>query len=144
VGTWPGPEQCGRGRGYEIDLKLGGDGTAPSGEPLGCSPSPGALAARISHWQEVTCMRYLLEVRITAADVGKRVAIRWRPAELAGSSQWMTDVLGILEEADDQFFKVRRGRDGQLVVIPRERALAGKVVPPAPPPRRPSRAPRSS
>ena len=89
-------------------------------------------------------MRYRLEVRITAADVGKRVTIRWRPAELEGSSQWMTDVLGILEEADDQFFKVRRGRDGQLIVIPRERALAGKVIPPAPPPRRPRKAPESS
>ena len=89
-------------------------------------------------------MRYLLEVRITAADVGKRVTIRWRPAELEGSGQWMTDVLGILEEADDQFFKVRRGRDGQLIVIPRERALAGKVVPPAPPPRRPRKAPGAS
>jgi hypothetical protein len=89
-------------------------------------------------------MRYRLEVRVTAADIGKRVTIRWRPAELEGSSKWMTDVLGILEEADDQFFKVRRGRDGQLVVIPRERALAGKVVPPAPPPRRPRKAPGSS
>jgi hypothetical protein len=82
----------------------------------------------------MTGMRYQLVVRITAADVGQRVAIRWRPAELDGS-KLMTDVLGILEEADDQFFKVRR-RDGQLIVIPRERALAGKVVPPAPPPRR--------
>ena len=72
-------------------------------------------------------MRYRLEVRITAADVGQRVTIRWRPPELDGS-KLMTDVLGILEEADDQFFKVRRGRDRQLVVIPRERALAGKVV----------------
>ena len=44
----------------------------------------------------------------------------------------MTDVLGILEQADDRSFTVRRTRDGQLVVIPRERALAGKVVPPAP------------
>ena len=89
-------------------------------------------------------MRYRLEVRITAADVGQRVTIRWRPPELEGSSTWMTDVLGILEEADDQFFKVRRGRDGQLIVIPRERALAGKVVPPAPPPRRPRKAHGSS
>lgn len=86
-------------------------------------------------------MRYKLEVRITPADVGQRVTIRWRPPELEGSREWMTDVLGILEEADDQFFKVRRGRDGQLIVIPRERALAGKVVPPAPPPRRPRKAP---
>ena len=89
-------------------------------------------------------MRYRLVVRVTAADIGQRVAIRWRPPELEGSSKWMTDVLGILEEADDQFFKVRRGRDGQLVVIPRERALAGKVVPPAPPPRRPRKDPGAS
>jgi N-acetylglutamate synthase len=89
-------------------------------------------------------VRYKLEVRITPADVGKRITIRWRPPELAGSSKWMTDVLGILEEADGQFFKVRRGRDGQLIVIPRERALAGKVVLPAPPPRRPRKDPASS
>jgi hypothetical protein len=87
-------------------------------------------------------MRYRLEVRLTAADIGKRVAIRWRPPELDDSKQ-MTDVLGILEEADDQFFSVRRGRDGQLIVIPRERALAGKVVPPAPP-RRQRKDPESS
>ena len=88
-------------------------------------------------------MRYRLVVRVTAADVGQRVTIRWRPPELDGS-QLMTDVLGILEEADDEFLKVRRGRDGQLIVIPRERAVAGKVVPPAPPSRRPPKAPGSS
>jgi hypothetical protein len=87
-------------------------------------------------------MRYRLVVRVTAADVGQRVTIRWRPPELDGSTL-MTDVLGILEDADDEFFKVRRGRDGQLVVIPRARALAGKVVPSAPP-RRPRKAPGSS
>lgn len=88
-------------------------------------------------------MRYRLQVQITAADVGQRVTIRWRPPELDGT-KLMTDVLGILEEADGQFFKVRRGRDGQLVVIPRERALAAKVVPPAPPPRRPRKDPGPS
>ena len=88
-------------------------------------------------------MRYRLEVRITAADVGQRVTIRWRPPELDGT-KLMTDVLGILEEADGQFFKVRRGRDGHRLAIPRERALAAKVVPPAPPPRRPRKAPGSS
>jgi hypothetical protein len=80
-------------------------------------------------------MRYRLEVRLTAANIGERVVIRWRPPSPAGSRQ-LADVLGILEEADDQFFKVRRTRDQQLVVIPRPRAVAGKVVPPAPPPRR--------
>ena len=89
-------------------------------------------------------MRYRLVVRVTAADIGQRVTIRWRPPELEGNSKWMTDVLGILEDADDQVFKVRRGRDGQLIVIPRERAVAGKVVPPAPPLRRPRKAPESS
>ena len=88
-------------------------------------------------------MRYRLVVRVTAADVGQRVTIRWRPPELDGT-QLMTDVLGILEEADDEFFKVRRGRDGQLIVIPCERAVAGKVVPPAPRARRPPKAPPSS
>ena len=85
-------------------------------------------------------MRYRLEVRLTPADIGQRVVIRWRPGP-EGSTQ-MTDVLGILEQADDQSFTVRT-RDGQLVVIPRTRALAGKVIPPAPP-RRPRQHPQSS
>jgi hypothetical protein len=85
-------------------------------------------------------MRYRLEVRLTPADIGQRVVIRWRPGP-EGSTQ-MTDVMGILEQADDQSFTVRRTRDGQLVVIPR--ALAGKVIPPAPPPHRPRQHPQSS
>jgi len=51
-------------------------------------------------------MRYRLVVRVTAADIGQRVTIRWRPPELDGTPQ-MTDVLGILEEADDRSFAVR-------------------------------------
>jgi hypothetical protein len=88
----------------------------------------------------VTGVRYRLEVRLTAADVGQRVVIRWRPGpDDAGP---MTDVLGILEGYDDRSFSVRK-RDGELVVVPRTRALAGKVVPPAAPPRR-RRDPESS
>ena len=78
-------------------------------------------------------MRYRLEVRITPADVGRRVVIRWRPGP--GDSKQMTDVLGILEEADAASFAVRT-REGNLVVIPAGRALAGKVVPPPPSRRR--------
>jgi N-acetylglutamate synthase len=85
-------------------------------------------------------MRYRLVVRLTAADVGQRVVIRWRRPSLDGAEQ-IADVLGILEGLDDQAFTVRK-RDGQLVVIPRIRALAGKVVPP-PPPRRQRKAPES-
>jgi hypothetical protein len=72
-------------------------------------------------------MWYRLEVRLTAADVGKRVVIRWRP----GDTLQMTDVLGILEEVGAGSFAVRT-RAGALVVIPAERAMAGKVVPPPP------------
>ena len=85
-------------------------------------------------------MRYRLEMRLTPADVGQRVVIRWRPGP-ADSTQ-MTDVLGFLENCDAGSFAVRT-RDGTLVVIPATRALAGKVIPPAPPRRR-REDPRSS
>lgn len=79
-------------------------------------------------------MRFRMVVRITPADVGKRVVIRWRRPG-PGDGEQIADVLGILEEADALSFTVRT-RDGKLVVIPAERALAGKLVPP-PPARRP-------
>ena len=79
-------------------------------------------------------MRYRLEVRLTAADVGKRVVIRWRRPGPDDGDQ-IADVLGILEEHDGHSFAVRT-RDGKLVVIPAGRALAGKVVPSARPSRR--------
>lgn len=82
----------------------------------------------------VTGMRYRMVVRITPADVGKRVVIRWRRPG-PGDSEQIADVLGILEEADAQSFTVRT-RDERLVVIPAERALAGKLVPPPPARRR--------
>jgi hypothetical protein len=75
-------------------------------------------------------MRYRLDVRLTAADVGHRVVIRWRRPGPDDSDQ-IADVLGILEQADATSFAVRT-RDGTLVVIPAGRALAGKVVPPPP------------
>jgi hypothetical protein len=74
-------------------------------------------------------MCYRLEVRLTAADIGQRVVIRWRPGP--DDSKQMTDVLGILEQADAGSFAVRT-RDGILIVIPAGRALAGKVIPPPP------------
>lgn len=73
-------------------------------------------------------MAYRLEVRLTLADVGQRVVIRWRrPA--AGGAEEIADVLGILEAADPAVFTVRKA-SGDVVTIPRERALAGKTVPP--------------
>src|SRR6266851_6327119 len=91
------------------------------------SSAPRSRPAR----KEETAVRYRLEVRLTPADVGHRVVIRWRrPSPAAGEE--IADVLGILEENDAASFTVRTS-DGQLVVIPHARALAGKVVPPAQP-----------
>jgi hypothetical protein len=73
-------------------------------------------------------MRYRYVVRIGPQDVGQRVVVRWRrPA--AGGGDEVADVVGPLEAADADGFAVR-DRRGELVRIPRERALAAKVVPP--------------
>ena len=75
-------------------------------------------------------MKYRLEVRLTAGDVGKRVVIRWRRPAADGGEE-IADVIGVLEAADAISFKIRKA-SGELVTISRERALAGKTVPPAP------------
>jgi N-acetylglutamate synthase len=85
-------------------------------------------------------VHYRLEVRLTPADVGQRVVIRWR-RPTGGAGEEVADVLGILEQADSDSFAVRTA-DGNLVVIPVGRALAGKVVPP-PPTRRQNSGPAS-
>jgi N-acetylglutamate synthase len=79
-------------------------------------------------------LAYRLEVRLTAADVGSRVVIRWRRPATAGGVE-VADVLGILEAADTIAFTVRDAA-GHVVTVPRERALAGKTVPPPPDRRR--------
>ena len=77
-------------------------------------------------------MYYRMQVRLTPADVGRRIVIRWRRPGPGGTEQ-VADVLGVLERADAGSFAVRT-RDESLVVIPAESALAGKVIP-APPAR---------
>ena len=88
------------------------------------------MTTTLKAWPEgVPEVRYRHEVRLTPADVGQRVVIRWRrPAP--GNGEEVADVLGILEQADATSFQVRTP-DGKLVVIPAGRALAGKVVPPS-------------
>ena len=78
----------------------------------------------------VVALYYRAEVRLTVADVGKRIVLRWRRPASGGRDE-VADVLGMLEAADGASFTVRKA-SGELVVIPIERALAGKVVPPAP------------
>ena len=68
--------------------------------------------------EQVTGVRYRLEVRLTPADIGQRVVIRWRGHP--GDGEQIADVLGILEENDPASFAVRTS-DGALVVIPAAR-----------------------
>lgn len=71
-----------------------------------------------------------MEVRLTDADVGRRVVIRWRRPAADGGEE-IADVIGVLEAADAASFTVRKASD-EPVTIPRERTLAGKTIPPAP------------
>ena len=73
-------------------------------------------------------MRYRYVVRIGPADVGQRVVVRWRRPAPSGGDE-VADVVGPLEAADEHSFSVRN-RHGELIVIPRARAMAAKVIPP--------------
>jgi N-acetylglutamate synthase len=75
-----------------------------------------------------------LVVRISAADVGKRVSVR-RLDEPGGAGEKFTDTVGVLTSWDNGVLLITR-RDGQSVRIPESALVAGKVVPPAPARRR--------
>lgn len=75
-----------------------------------------------------------LEVRITAADVGKRVSVR-RLYEDAADGEKFTDTVGVLTSWDDGVLTITR-RTGERVRISESSLVAGKVVPSAPARRR--------
>jgi N-acetylglutamate synthase len=75
-----------------------------------------------------------LEVRITAADVGKRVSVR-RWNEHAAKGEAFTDTVGVLTSWDDGVLLITR-RGGESVRIAESSLVAGKVVPAAPARRR--------
>ncbi|MFJ9741603.1 GNAT family N-acetyltransferase [Streptomyces sp. NPDC101166] len=75
-----------------------------------------------------------LEVRITAADVGKRVSVR-RLGEPGVTQGKFTDTVGVLTSWDDDVLVITR-RSGESVRIPASSLVAGKVVPAAPARRR--------
>ncbi|MDT0493527.1 GNAT family N-acetyltransferase [Streptomyces griseus] len=75
-----------------------------------------------------------LEVRITPADVGKRVSVRQR-SEGGGAGAEFTDTVGVLTSWDDGVVSITR-KNGQSVRIPESSLVAGKVVPAAPARRR--------
>lgn len=73
-------------------------------------------------------------VRITAADVGKRVSVR-RLAETGGTGAKFTDTVGVLTSWTDGVLLITQ-KDGRTVRIAETSLVAGKVVPPAPARRR--------
>ncbi|MEU9104643.1 GNAT family N-acetyltransferase [Streptomyces xanthophaeus] len=76
----------------------------------------------------------LLEVRITPADVGKRVSVRRVEARRSGSPEF-TDTVGVLTSWDEGVLLITR-KTGESVRIAESSLVAGKVVPPAPARRR--------
>ncbi|MET9504628.1 GNAT family N-acetyltransferase [Streptomyces sp. NPDC006622] len=75
-----------------------------------------------------------LEVRITAADVGKRVSVR-RLSEPGVTEGQFTDTVGVLTSWDSGVLVITR-KSGESVRFAESSLVAGKVVPPAPARRR--------
>ncbi|MHC5258775.1 GNAT family N-acetyltransferase [Streptomyces sp. UC4497] len=75
-----------------------------------------------------------LEVRITGADVGKRVSVR-RVSGEGPAGRKFTDTVGVLTSWNDGVLLVTR-RNGEGVRIEESALVAGKVVPAAPARRR--------
>jgi len=68
---------------------------------------------------------------LSPRDVGARVSVRHRR-----SDGQLTDVVGDLQSWSDGRLVVRRA-DGRTVAVAESAVAAGRIVPPAPPPRRP-------
>ncbi|MFF6976505.1 GNAT family N-acetyltransferase [Streptomyces sp. NPDC008343] len=75
-----------------------------------------------------------LEVRITAADVGKRVSVR-RLNDPAAEGEKFTDTVGVLASWDEGVLLITR-KSGETVRIAESSLVAGKVVPATPARRR--------
>ncbi|MFE7117760.1 GNAT family N-acetyltransferase [Streptomyces sp. NPDC057654] len=74
------------------------------------------------------------EVRITPADVGKRVSVR-RVIDTSGMVEKFTDTVGVLTSWADGVLRITR-RSGETIPVEEATLVAGKVVPPAPARRR--------
>ncbi|MGW1958885.1 GNAT family N-acetyltransferase [Streptomyces sp. NPDC001935] len=75
-----------------------------------------------------------LEVRVTAADVGKRISVR-RLTDDGDTVEKFTDTVGVLTSWDDGVLLITR-RTGEQVRIAESSLVAAKVVPSAPARRR--------
>ncbi|WP_437441457.1 putative acetyltransferase, partial [Streptomyces aureus] len=70
-----------------------------------------------------------LEVRITSADVGKRVSVRY-VTDSAAAGEKFTDAVGVLTSWDNSVLLITR-KSGESVRIAESALVAGKIVPPA-------------
>ncbi|GAB3180547.1 GNAT family N-acetyltransferase [Streptomyces incanus] len=75
-----------------------------------------------------------LEVRITTADVGKRVSVR-SLIEHGSPGGKFTDVVGVLTSWDSGVLRITR-KNGESVLVRESALVAGKVIPAAPARRR--------
>ncbi|MFJ9564292.1 GNAT family N-acetyltransferase [Streptomyces fuscichromogenes] len=75
------------------------------------------------------------EVRITTADVGKRVSVR-RLTGNGVTTEKFTDTVGVLTSWDDDGMLTITRRDGEIVRMAESALVAAKVVPAAPARRR--------
>ncbi|MDN3272200.1 GNAT family N-acetyltransferase [Streptomyces sp. MA15] len=75
-----------------------------------------------------------LEVRVTAADVGKRVSVR-SLIEHGPSGEKFSDTVGVLTSWDNGVLQITR-KSGESVRVAESALVAGKVVPAAPARRR--------
>ncbi|NEB82358.1 GNAT family N-acetyltransferase, partial [Streptomyces sp. SID14478] len=75
-----------------------------------------------------------LEVRISAADVGKRVSVR-RVSKNGAAGREFTDTVGVLTSWNDGVLLITR-RTGERVPVDASTLVAGKVVPAEPARRR--------
>ncbi|MEU9295823.1 GNAT family N-acetyltransferase [Streptomyces sp. NPDC048266] len=75
-----------------------------------------------------------LEVRITSADVGKRVSVRY-VTDVEAPGARFTDTVGVLTSWDDAVLLITR-KSGESVRIAESALVAGKTVPAAPARRR--------
>ncbi|WP_445403044.1 GNAT family N-acetyltransferase [Streptomyces sp. LE64] len=78
--------------------------------------------------------RGLLEIRISPADVGKRVSVR-RVHRATDDAAKFTDTVGVLTSWDGGVLSITR-RTGEVVQVDATALVAGKVVPDAPARRR--------
>jgi hypothetical protein len=74
-------------------------------------------------------VRFEQVVRITPADVGRRVSVRQR---LEDPGPGATDTVGHLLEWRDDVLRIKR-KDGSVATVPAGDLLAGKVIPDQPP-----------